>query len=96
MVATSFIIIATAVGLSQIYLGVHWPSGVLASYLLGAAWLAILFVMIPLNEQTGHGPRGAKSDRYPGTALAIGVVLVWLAAFFARYLSDLPSFTTST
>ena len=95
ILGTIFIIIAFAIGVSRIYLGAHWPTDVLASYLLGVVWLATLFFMIPLFEQTGLGQFLARPDRQPGTALAIGLVLVWLAVFFLRYLSDLRGFTTS-
>lgn len=41
-IAAGLVLWAFAVGLSRVYLGVHWPSDVVASWLLGMGWLALL------------------------------------------------------
>lgn len=48
------IVLVIAVGLSRLYLGVHWPSDVLAGWCVGAAW-AIGFSMIARARNPGGG-----------------------------------------
>lgn len=40
------VMVMAAVGLSRIYLGVHWPSDVLAGWCLGSAWAFVAWVVL--------------------------------------------------
>ncbi len=77
----------TAIGLSRLYLGMHWLSDVLAGYVTALAWIALLgtaYVTLHVPEKFAPGRLGAVA------AAAVMVVGAWLAMFslpgtIARY-----------
>ncbi|MBS3941274.1 MAG: phosphatase PAP2 family protein [Actinobacteria bacterium] len=52
LAASAALLLAVATGLSRIWLGVHWPTDVVAGYVLGATWLVLTLAITRPNRLT--------------------------------------------
>ncbi|WP_309083287.1 phosphatase PAP2 family protein [Chelativorans sp.] len=61
-VAGVAIFISAIVGLTRVYLGVHWPSDVAAGWALGAAWASLTWLFVALLQFLRHHSVRRRSE----------------------------------
>lgn len=55
------LLITIAVGVSRVYLGVHWPSDVLAGWTAGAAWAVLWWIIALWMQRKGEVEMGPEA-----------------------------------
>jgi undecaprenyl-diphosphatase len=56
------VVLTLLVGASRVYLGVHWPSDVLAGWCVGAAWAALCWFVALQLQRGGQVERPGETD----------------------------------
>lgn len=79
-------VLVVTIGFSRVYLGVHWPSDVLASLAGGVVWLAAAITPLSLLDAR-PGSRPAILPRRPRLALVAGLAVGWAAIIVSLFVA---------
>jgi undecaprenyl-diphosphatase len=62
-VLTTAVLLTVLIGISRIYLGVHWPTDVLAGWCIGAAWALLCWVVATSSVRHGDQVENERQSR---------------------------------
>ncbi len=90
------VVTVLAVGFSRIYFGVHYPSDVVAGYLVGVVWLAVT-IQVTSAPRSSPSPMAAfQPISRPWRRLVTAVVVVVLLAVYVALVSRAPNYIWSS
>ncbi len=82
--------IILAIGFSRMYLGVHWPLDVFASYVSGSAWLLAIITFLGIKTQDSTSVYEGDLPQKPFPILAGGVLLFLWVAYIIFFFQTHP------
>jgi membrane-associated phospholipid phosphatase len=78
LVTVFAVLLVAIVSISRIYLGLHWPTDVLASLAAGGAWLSVMITSLEIRDKREPERSEPKLERQYIESIGIGLFVVWI------------------